>query len=191
MIETKICKWCGKEFEKVGKQQFCSDECRSESKRAACIRRNEKAARKKKYKFDDTKLNEKIAEANRRGISYGELMAEKYKAQSRISLEELVDQVKKVIYISGKVTGDKNYKAKFKEAEEKIRKMYPAATIVNPVAADFPDTYDWADCMRECMHMLKKCNAIYFIDDWQESAGACIERATALRLELERIEEGA
>lgn len=191
MIETKICKWCGKEFEKVGKQQFCSDECKSESKQTTCIRRNEKAAIKKKYKFDDTKLNEKIAEANRRGISYGELQAEKYKAESRIVLEELVDQVKKVIYISGKVTGDKNYKKKFKEAEEKIKKRYPAATIVNPVAAGFPDTYDWADCMRECMHMLKKCNAIYFLEDWQESAGACIERATALRLELEKIEEGA
>lgn len=183
MIETKICKWCSKEFEKVGKQQFCSEECRSESKRAACIRRNEKAAMKKKYKFDDTKLNEKIAEANRRGISYGELQAEKYKAESRIVL----DGIEKVIYISGKVTGDENYKKKFEEAEEKIKKRYPAAEIVNPTAAGFPDTYDWADCMRECMHMLKKCNAIYFIEDWQESAGACIERATALRLELEIV----
>lgn len=150
--------------------------------------------RKKKLKAmqnKDAGLNAKVEEARKRGISYGELQAEKYIAQSRINLEELVDQVKKVIYISGKVTGDENYKKKFKEAEEKIKKMYPAAEIVNPTAADFPDTYDWADCMRECMHMLKKCNSIYFIDDWQESAGACIERATALRLELERIEEGA
>lgn len=194
MIETKICKWCGKEFEKVGKQQFCSEECRSESRRECSKRHKREYRQKKKLKAmqnKDAGLNAKVEEASRRGISYGQLVAKEYMAQSRISLEELVDQVKKVIYISGKVTGDKNYKAKFKEAEEKIKKRYPAAEIVNPTAAGFPDTYDWADCMRECMHMLKKCNAIYFLDDWQESAGACIERATALRLELEKIEEGA
>lgn len=93
MIETKICKWCGKEFEKVGKQQFCSEECRSESRRECSKRHKREYRQKKKLKAmqkKDAGLNAKVEEASRRGISYGELVAEeKYMVHSRISLEGL------------------------------------------------------------------------------------------------------
>lgn len=90
MKKVKICKWCGKEFEKVGKQQFCSDECRAESKRECSKRHKREYRQKKKLKAmqnKDAGLNAKVEEANRRGISYGELVAERFIAQSRISLE--------------------------------------------------------------------------------------------------------
>lgn len=76
MSKIKICKWCGKEFVSTGKEQSCSDECRKESYKAYKQRYNKARYQKKKPK--DSNLNEKIAEANRRGISYGQLVAEKY-----------------------------------------------------------------------------------------------------------------
>lgn len=76
MSKIKICKWCGKEFVSTGKEQSCSDECRKESYKAYKQRYNKARYQKKKPK--DSNLNEKIAEANRRGISYGELQAEKF-----------------------------------------------------------------------------------------------------------------
>lgn len=90
MRKVKICKWCGKEFISTGKEQICSDECRKELYKEYKQRYNRARYQKKKAKERDTKsnLNEKAAEAKQRGISYGELVAEKYKAQSRISLEE-------------------------------------------------------------------------------------------------------
>ena len=55
MIETKICKWCGKEFEKVGKQQFCSEVCRREANRECSRRHNIEYKRKKKLKAKQKK----------------------------------------------------------------------------------------------------------------------------------------
>ena len=85
MSKTKICKWCGKEFVSTGKEQICSDECRKESYKAYKQRYNR--ARYQKQRLKDSKkesnLNEKVEEANKRGISYGQLQAEKYIASIR------------------------------------------------------------------------------------------------------------
>lgn len=88
MIETKICKWCGKEFEKVGKQQFCSEECRRESRLANKKRHYIERKQKKKLeaKQKGAGLNAKAREAKQRGISYGLLQAEKFIEKSRIIL---------------------------------------------------------------------------------------------------------
>ncbi len=85
MSKTKICKWCGKEFVSTGKEQICSDECRKESYKAYKQKYNRARYQKQKLKGREKKsnLNEKIAEANRRGISYGQLVAEKYIASIR------------------------------------------------------------------------------------------------------------
>lgn len=80
MSKVGICKICGKEFVKVGQEQICSDECRAESKREQDRRHKREYREKKKLKGKQKGdgLNAKIAEANLRGISYGQLMAEKY-----------------------------------------------------------------------------------------------------------------
>lgn len=89
MKKVKICKWCGKEFISTGKKQICSDECRKESYKDYKQRYNRARYQKQRLKEreKESNLDKKIAEANRRGISYGELQAEKFIAQSRISLE--------------------------------------------------------------------------------------------------------
>lgn len=85
MSKVKICKWCGKEFVSTGKERICSDECRKESYKEYKQRYNRARHQKKKLKEREEKsnLNEKVAEANRRGISYGQLMAERYIASIR------------------------------------------------------------------------------------------------------------
>ena len=37
-----------------------------------------------------------------------------------------------MIYISGKISGDPNYKAKFKAMEQKLREKFPSEPIFNP-----------------------------------------------------------
>ena len=85
MSKVKICKWCGKEFISTGKKQICSDECRKESYKVYKQKYNRARYQKKKLKEreKESNLDEKIEEANRRGISYGQLQAEKYIASIR------------------------------------------------------------------------------------------------------------
>lgn len=80
MSKRGICKICGKEFVKVGQEQICGDECRKKAYREAEQRcyRNRNAKKELKDREKKSNLNEKVEEANKRGISYGELMAEKY-----------------------------------------------------------------------------------------------------------------
>lgn len=85
MSKIGICKICGKEFVKVGQEQICGDECRKKSHRESKLKYYRSLHPKKEVKEIKKKsnLNEKIAEANRSGISYGQLMAEKYIASIR------------------------------------------------------------------------------------------------------------
>lgn len=85
MSKVGICKICGKEFVKVGQEQICSDECRNELHREAKLKYYRSLHPKEEVKEINKKsnLNEKVAEANRRGISYGQLMAERHIASIR------------------------------------------------------------------------------------------------------------
>lgn len=81
------------------------------------------------------------------------------------------------IFISGKITGDPNYRCKFFKAEEELReKGY--TKIMNP--AMLPEGFEWGDYMDITMAMLKACDTIYFLADWKESQGARIERVMAV-----------
>lgn len=88
------------------------------------------------------------------------------------------------IYISGKVTGDKNYKYKFKRAEEDLHLKY---ALFEPKVENMPykehlklDDKSWDKCMIECLACLNNCDTIYMLKDWKDSPGACIELGYAL-----------
>ena len=81
------------------------------------------------------------------------------------------------IYISGKITGDDNFKKKFKVAESKLRKS-GWRIIANPTS--FPAALTWEAYMIQDIRELFTCDAIFMIDDWKESKGAKIEHAIAL-----------
>ena len=95
------------------------------------------------------------------------------------------------IYIAGRITGDPNYKAKFKSAEATVKDWrffelngQKAALhlgrfgfeAVNP--AEFTllgrdlTHYFWAVAMTVCFCKLLGCSYVYMLKDWKDSRGA-------------------
>lgn len=81
------------------------------------------------------------------------------------------------IYLAGKITGDKRYKAKFREAAKNLEAQ--GHVVLNP--ATLPDGLTDADYMRICMAMLEAADLAVFLHDYQESKGAMVEWAWCQR----------
>jgi len=91
------------------------------------------------------------------------------------------------LYISGKITGDSEYKIKFREAEL----MLSGATYGIPNAKDYlvsnpakiTET-DWKAAMKQAISMMMCCDGVALLPDWEKSKGAKIERELALALDM-------
>ena len=77
------------------------------------------------------------------------------------------------IYISGKITGDHDYKAKFEKAADAITQF--GHTPINPATA--PDGLTAQDYMRLSFAEIDAADMVVFLKDWADSKGASIERA--------------
>ena len=75
------------------------------------------------------------------------------------------------IYIAGKITGDKRYKAKFAAAAKALQAA--GHVVLNP--ATLPAGLTDADYMRIGMAMLDTADQVIFLPGYQESAGAMVE----------------
>lgn len=104
---------------------------------------------------------------------------------------------KKLIYISGKITGDDNYRTKFAMAENRlIRDGYK---VLNPVEAgdrlDMVHKYagleppTWIEYMRKCLVTISGADAVYMLRDWQQSRGARLEHNIASELGITIVYE--
>ena len=92
------------------------------------------------------------------------------------------------IYISGPITNVPDYKEKFARAEEKLKKEYPEAKVINPTVLDvMPLTYD--EFMDVDLLLLDMCGAIYMLAGWEKSRGACIEYGYAMANDLIILKE--
>lgn len=89
------------------------------------------------------------------------------------------------IYISGKITGDDDYREKFCEAENRLREL--GYEVFNP--AIFPNIFTWDEFMDIDLKILSHCDAIYLLDDWRESKGAVIEISEAEKLGIPVVHE--
>lgn len=74
-------------------------------------------------------------------------------------------------YIAGKITGDKDYKAKFDKVEKELR--YGGWLVMNP--AILPEGFDYEDYMTVCFAMIDVCDTVFFLPDWRDSKGAMRE----------------
>lgn len=90
------------------------------------------------------------------------------------------------VYISGKITGDADYKQKFANAEETARAV--GFEVFNP--ARVPDEgKPWEWYMKRDIKELMDCDAILLLKDWEESKGARLEAYIASQLKIKIYEE--
>jgi hypothetical protein len=87
------------------------------------------------------------------------------------------------IYISGAITGDSNYKAKFEKAKKDLETSGYRA--VNPAEFELPEGATWEDYMKQDLALLLKCDGIYMLKDWRQSRGARIEQFLAKELKMQ------
>lgn len=93
----------------------------------------------------------------------------------------------KTIYISGAVTGDKDYRLKFDRAEKFLESK--GFTVCNPVKGEV-DGNEWSYYLRKDLRKLLDCDCLYALSDWTKSKGALLEINVALSLGMEVILEG-
>jgi chromosomal replication initiation ATPase DnaA len=79
------------------------------------------------------------------------------------------------VYISGKITGLPLSEAeeRFKDAEELISALN--LTPVNPLKNGLPRDSSWEEHMAKDIELLKQCEAIFMLENWEDSRGAKIE----------------
>lgn len=75
------------------------------------------------------------------------------------------------VYISGKITGEFNYKEKFDTAEKMLKKKGHIA--LNPTIIPLGLEYD--QYIKIDLAMVDAADAIYMLDNWTDSRGANIE----------------
>lgn len=93
-----------------------------------------------------------------------------------------------MIYISGRITKNKNWKEQFQQAEEYLKsKGYKV--IINPLNLAEQVNKEiknatYIDYMKQDIEILTLCNEIYMLRGWWRSKGARLERHIAKVLGL-------
>lgn len=88
------------------------------------------------------------------------------------------------IYISGAITSNPNYKEDFERAEDYLQREYPSAEIINPTMIVLPESCTHEDYMKIDFMLLDLCDAIYMMQGWDLSKGACMEYGYAIAKDL-------
>lgn len=86
-----------------------------------------------------------------------------------------------IVYISGKITGNENYKADFERGENWIAKK--GHIVISPAKLDgiLPNATH-QQYMTICYKLIDMCDCVAMLDGWQESKGAKAELTYAKSL---------
>lgn len=85
---------------------------------------------------------------------------------------------KLVVYISGPITHEPNYKRRFHNANVHLTGL--GFEVLTPRA--LPSSMDKSALLRICDAMVRECDAIYMMPGWHDSEGAVFERNLAFKL---------
>lgn len=98
-----------------------------------------------------------------------------------ILVEEYNPRTLKKVYISGPITGTKDYPERFERVENELPLIHQGVEVINPakVNANLPESTTWEEYMRMSLCMLSMCDGIYMMEGWQQSRGANLEYAYA------------
>lgn len=110
-------------------------------------------------------------------------MQDKRKIKENIALYK--QNKKKVIFISGPMTDDPEYKEKFKAAEEFLNNKGYA--VLNP--AKLPEGMEYTSYLKICKAALKEADEIFLLKGWEKSEGAKIEVELARKSKKKIIQE--
>jgi len=81
------------------------------------------------------------------------------------------------LYLSGKITGNENYKADFADGRAKLEKA--GYDVCDPTTFDFPDDVSWIDAMKHDIREMLLCDGVALFSNWASSTGARIEARLA------------
>lgn len=84
------------------------------------------------------------------------------------------------VYIAGKVSGTKDYKERFKEAEKYLKGL--GLETVNPVDHNFE--WEYRDLVNRGLNLLMACDMIALLPDFEDSMGALAELAYAKAVKM-------
>lgn len=103
--------------------------------------------------------------------------------------------MRKIIYISGPISGTNDADKRFSEAKEyllyemgcfEVFPQFPdgpfdSCEVVNPIeiTKHLPPHTKWATYMEILIPILKTCDAVYMLQGWERSKGAQIEKLFA------------
>lgn len=77
------------------------------------------------------------------------------------------------VYISGKISGDPNYREKFRAAADKLTAA--GHIVLNPAVQ--PAGLRLEDYLRVCFAMMEAADTVVFLHDYCQSSGAMLELA--------------
>ena len=81
------------------------------------------------------------------------------------------------LYLSGKITGNENYKNDFAAARAKLEQA--GYDVCDPTTFELPEDAPWADAMKYDIREMLHCEGVALLPSWEESKGACIEARLA------------